>query len=116
MRFAALLFVAALLPAAACEVAFPFDRSLIPPDAGSDFGDSGFFAADAGVPAEDAPPLGDGATDASAQAQDGDAATDAALDGLADGAAVADSDARTDAVADATAGLEASADGSDGSD
>jgi hypothetical protein len=111
VRGAAFFLVAAAILAAVsdCEVAFPFDRDLIPEEAGvvSDV-DSGSFSEDATLPGEDAqedaPAVRDAGTDSS-MALDGSTNRDAAEDGSQDSAgsvdAAADVVVAPDAMVDA---------------
>ena len=112
MRPVALLCLASLVAVAACEVAFPFDRSLIPEEAGVSELDSGYYSEDTGSPFEDAATAPDEGTDATADAHD--AATTS--DGSPDAPTGAVTDATTDAAAIPDAAADASADGADADD
>jgi hypothetical protein len=107
MRGAAFVLIAIAILAAVsdCEIVFPFDRELIPEEAGavSDV-DSGNVSEDATLPEEDAqedaPPARDAGTDSPA-ALDGSTDGDAAQDGSHDAGG------SVDAAADVVVGPDA---------
>ena len=107
----AALVLVALSFAAGCELAFPFDRYLIPEEAGAVAEvDSGSFAEDASLPIEDSAVAADVGTDASGASPDGSTNQDATTDGSQDATSAAD------AVTDSEVAPDEGADGSDGSD
>jgi hypothetical protein len=110
MRPVALLCLASLVAVAACELAFPFDRSLIPEEGGVSEVDSGGFSEDATLPGEDAQAAPDAETDSS-MARDASTNGDAAQDGSQVARdASADGDAAQDGSQDAAGSVDAAAD------
>jgi hypothetical protein len=104
-RAVALLFIASPLVLAACEVAFPFNRSLIPEDAGASTQVDAGVAEDSALPLADSAPAPDEGSDVSPVSVDG-SSQDATTDGSADA---------TDAADAAMDSEEAPDEGADGS-